>query len=142
MIKATAPDLSHPHSLDQWLWRSMTGGTVCVAGCLIFWQHCVANTLAFAPGLGTSIQGIAARDLTAGATILVIVSSLVFRLLAVGGFEPVYQRTKHHNSNPLNRAAYAWWVVAKALMACWIIVDVLLVLGCLLSLSGEGRRWD
>lgn len=142
MNKAMTPDVIYPHSLKQWLWRSMASGAACVAGCLVFWQCCVADTLAFAPGLGTSIQGIAARDLTAGTTTLVIAGSLVFRMWAVSGFEPVYQRTKRHNSQQLNRAAYAWWTVAKALMAGWIIVDVLLVLGCLLSLSGEGRRWD
>lgn len=142
MNKAMTPDLNYPHSLKQWLWRSMTGGVVCIAGCLVFWQYCVVNTLAFAPGLGTSMQGIAARDLTAGATTVVIVGSVVFRMLAISGFEPIYQRTKRQNFRQLNHAAHAWWMVARGLMACWIIVDVLLALGCILSLSGEGRRWD
>ena len=136
----TAP----PSALGRWLARSVASTVLCVGGMRLFWHYAVAQTLAFALGLGaTSMtqEGYAGRDLTVLATLVVVAGYFVFAQAALSGFRAAYASEKD-DSEWLGEVALGWCIVAKLLKWAWLVFAIVIVLGCLLSVTDEGRTWN
>ena len=136
----TAP----PSVLGRWLARSVASTVLCVGGVWLFWHNAVAQTLAFAPGLGaTSMtqEGYAGRDLTVLATLVVVAGYFVFTQTALPGFRAAYASEKH-DSEWLGEVAFGWCLVATMLKWAWLVFAGFVVLGCLLSLTDRGTTWN
>lgn len=136
----TAP----PSALGRWLARSLAWTVACVGGCRLVWHYAVEQTLAFAPGLGaTSMthEGHVGRDLTVLATLAVVAGYFVFTQTALPGFTAAYASEKH-DSLRLGQVALGWCIVAKLLKGAWLVFAIVIVLGCLLSITDEGRTWN
>jgi hypothetical protein len=136
----TAP----PSALGRWLARSLASTLACVGGCRIIWHYAVEQTLAFAPGLGATAmthEGHVGHDMTVLATLVVVAGYFVFTQTALPGFTGPYQAEK--NAAPqLGRVALLWCAIAKTLKWAWLVFAIFIVLGCLLSISDEGRTWN
>ena len=136
----TAP----PSALGRWLARSVAATLACVGGCRVVWHYAVEHTLAFAPGLGaTSMthEGHVGRDLTMLTTLVVVAGYFLFTQTALPGFTTAYASEKHE-SPALGQVALGWCMVVKLLKWAWLVCAVVIVLGCLLSVSDEGRTWN
>ena len=136
----TAP----PSALGRWLARSIACTLACVGGCRVFWHYAVEQTLAFAPGHGaTSMthEGHVGRDLTVLTTLVVVAGYFLFVQTALPGFMAAYASEKHQ-SQWLDNMAFGWWITVNALKVAWLACAVIIVLGCLLSVTDEGRTWN
>lgn len=133
-----------PSALGRWLARSVASAVLCMGGTWLFWRHAVEHSLAFAPGLGAASmtqEGYAGRDLTLLATLVVVAGYLLFTKTALPGFRAAYASEKH-DSGWLGEVAFGWCLVATMLKWAWLVFTGFVVLGCLLSLTDEGRTWN
>lgn len=133
-----------PSALGRWLARSVAWTLACVGGMRLFWSHAVEQTLAFAPGLGAGSmtqEGYVGRDLTILATVVAVAGYFVFTKTALPGFRAAYASEKH-DSGWLGEVAFGWCLVATMLKWAWLVFAGFVVLGCLLSVTDEGRTWN
>jgi hypothetical protein len=136
----TAP----PSALGRWLARSVASTLACVGACRLIWYYAVEQTLAFAPGLGaTSMtqEGYVGRDLTVLATAAMVAGYFVFIKMALPGFPAAYS-SERQESPGLGQVALVWSTLAHLLKWAWLVFVVFIVLGCLLSVTDEGRTWN
>ncbi|GAB3723861.1 hypothetical protein GCM10027594_04840 [Hymenobacter agri] len=133
-----------PSALGRWLARSVASAMLCVGGLWLFWHYAVVQTLAFAPGLGAvsmTQEGHAGRNLTVLATLVVVGGYFVFTQAALSGFHAAYASEKYESPG-LGQAALGWCTIAHLLKWAWLVFAVFVVLGCLLSITDEGRTWN
>lgn len=133
-----------PSEWGRWLARSMGWTLVCLSSCRVIWHCAVEQTLAFAPGLGATsmtYEGRVGHNMTVLATAAVVVGYFIFIQTALPGF-PAASRREKDAAPWLVHAACAWLVVVKLLKWAWVAFAVVIVLGCLLSVTDEGRTWN